>query len=181
MRRCGVGVLDLDGGGELHLLHLGQILQGLQAEGAQEVRGGAVEDGAAGRVEAAVLLDQLFIQQGGHGIGAVHPAQLLHEGLRGGLIVGDNRQRLELRGRKLGGLAGLQRLGDPGREVVLGAHLPAVLQTEDADAPALKGVGVGQLPQRLAYLVRVGLGDEAQPLRLHRLARGKEDRLTDAL
>ena len=91
------------------------------------------------------------------------------------LVVGDDRQRLELRGRELGRLAGLKRFCHIFRHLGRRAHLIGVFQPHDADAAA----GIAQLVhQGLAGrvdLIFVVLERLAQAFGVDRLARGEQD------
>ena len=76
----------------------------------------------------ALVLAAALLLTGCHGIGAVRTANLLYHCLGCGLVIGNDRQCLQLRGRKLGRLSGFQGLCDVIRHFSGGYHLIALFQ-----------------------------------------------------
>ena len=102
---------------ELHFVDLGQLVQRFQPEGSQKI-GRRAEQGRPPRhIQLAAFLDQMLVEQRADAVGAVDAADLLDVRARGRLILGHDRQRLELRGRKLRRLARLKRFCYIGRHL----------------------------------------------------------------
>ena len=173
--------------GQLHrlaegdLFDGGQLLQGAKAEGAQEIRRRFILNRTSRNVQTSRLLDELFVQQRRHGIGAVHAADLLHHGLRRRLVVGDDGQGFQLGGRQLGRLSCFQRLRHIVRHFSGGYHLVALFQFENADSPALKGVFVRQIVGCLFHIRRIRFQRGGESSDIDTLARGKENGLNGTL
>lgn len=118
--------------------------QRFKAEDAEKVRRRFVQNRAAGDIEAAAFADELFREQGADGIGAVDAADGLDVSFCRGLIVGDDRERLELRGREFRRLACLERFRDVFGHFSGRAHLIGVFELHDADAAAVVGEGTDE-------------------------------------
>ena len=129
-------------------------------------------------IQPAALLDEVFVEQRADGIGAVDAADLLDVGPRCGLIIGNDRQGLQLRGRKPGRLARFQCAGHIGGHLARGAHLIGVLEAQDTDAAPLVGQAVNQRTHGLLGLVRVAFSGHGNAFELDRLARRKQDGLS---
>ena len=74
-----------------------QVVEARQPEPLEELEAGAVQDRPAGRVRAAELHDEPPVEQAPDRVVRVDAADPLDGGLRHGLAVGDDRQRLERR------------------------------------------------------------------------------------
>ena len=161
-------------GPQLRQLQLRQLLQAGEAKGPEKVRRGAVLQGPAGHIQPPALLNQLFIEQRRHGIGAVHSPDLLHHSLGGRLIIGNHRQSLQLGGGKLGGLPGLQGPGHKIPHFSGRAHLVGAVQPHHPDAPSFKAQAVHEAVRRLLHLPGFTAQGLAQALQFHRLPGGKQ-------
>src|SRR4051794_21276767 len=79
------------------LLGLREVLDAAQAEGLQELLGGAVKDGPAQRIVAAGDADEALFHEEPQRLGAVDAADRLDLGAHDRLPVGDDGQRLARR------------------------------------------------------------------------------------
>ena len=128
---------------------VGQVVDRLQPEQLQEQRRGAVQHGA--ELRAAGLLDQPAVGQRGGGRLGGHAADPRHLGAGDRLQVGDDRQRLGLRGRqRRGARAGEQPAGG-----LLGVRVRGerVAATDLAQQDTAAAERVTQLAERLRHVV----------------------------
>mgnify|MGYP000539107161 CR=1 FL=1 len=161
----------------LHPRHLRQILQRVQVERPEERFGGAVQPRSSRHLQPPALLDQVPVQQQAHGVGAVHAPDLIHIGPCGRLVVGNNGQNLQRGLAEFGLLADLKCLTDGLRVVRCGTKLPAVIDFQKPDAPALVSVVVHQFLKQLFHRRPVNIQCHADPIHLHRFPGGEQDRL----
>lgn len=102
---------DLSGFVEPHLpvtaqiRHHRQVFQTGQVERPEKLLGSTVLPGPSRHLQTTAFFDHAPFQQQPHGIGTVHPPDLIHIGAGSRLIVGDDGQHLQ---RRLAQLAGLR-------------------------------------------------------------------------
>ena len=154
-----------------------QVLQRCQPEALQEVEAGAVQDRPAGRVRAALLHDQPPMQQAAHHVVGVDAADALDDAARDRLAIGDDRQRLERRGRQADALgADVSRDQRPGlgrgRELDLLARRRPAGRRDRAAPPPGRPAARRRRPGRCRRACAISrrrqrpLGDEQQRLEL---------------
>ena len=168
--------VGIEQAGALQLVQAGQILDRVEAEMLEELRGRAVGHRPTRRAAAAAQFDPARLQQ--HVDGAfrgAHPPDLLDLGAGDRLVIGDDGERLQRRARQAALLDRLllQQEG----QIVGGAERPFAGDAHQIDAA--RGIGALQLLEQRAHVLALdempGDGGFGQ-----RLGGGEQQRLDDA-
>ena len=128
------------------------------------------QHGPPRRIEPSCFLDESSFHQQIHGVGGIHPSNLLHHPFGGRLEVGNDGQGFQRRQTELRRLTEIQRLPDEGGILRRRAHLIPVTQLEDTHPPSLESILVRQGVENTLHRVLVLLQHLTQPCQRHRFA-----------